>query len=364
MKVELQAAKSKRIRISEGADAGTSLESKSETPIKVAEMTSKSKKAKKESKAAKLQGEKSEVKPSAKRARTESTEDVACVETKPEPTKKAKRKEENPEAVIESKTKALKRKTEGDESGEKKTKKVKICDERMPLEVKEEPIGIEVNGEVGDKTKKKKRQKKNKKTKTKEVPELRVIPKKQWLTLRTEYLKLQKANMNQLKKKLKDIRSDDQSHEKTKPAVSVVPSFTTSDEKEMDSKKKSEPEFVEGVIVKVTTDQPVTRKDLKERIWALGSIAYIDLKDRDPVGHIRCHDRETAVAISQASLPGYAFQRLSGADEQAYWQKLIDDRNKKLTTKTRTKQRGRDKILQKADAAYEKVKKPLHIIFD
>lgn len=177
VKVELQAAKSKRIRISEGADAGTSLESKSETPIKVAEMTAKSKKAKRESKAAKLQGEKSEVKPSAKRARAESTEDVACVETKPEPTKKAKRKEENPEAVIESKTKALKRKTEGDESGEKKTKKVKICDERMPLEVKEEPIGIEVNGEVGDKTKKKKRQKKNKKTKTKEVPELRVIPK-------------------------------------------------------------------------------------------------------------------------------------------------------------------------------------------
>jgi len=49
-----------------------------------------------------------------------------------------------------------------------------------------------------------------------------------------------------------------------------VPSFTTSDEKEMDSKKKSEPEFVEGVIVKVTTDQPVTRKDLKVRtvfVW-------------------------------------------------------------------------------------------------
>lgn len=44
-----------------------------------------------------------------------------------------------------------------------------------------------------------------------------------------------------------------------------MPSFTTSDEKEIDSKKKSEPEFVEGVIVKVTTDQPVTRKDLKVR---------------------------------------------------------------------------------------------------
>jgi len=48
-----------------------------------------------------------------------------------------------------------------------------------------------------------------------------VSSRKQWLTLRTEYLKLQKANMNQLKKKLKDIRSDDQSHEKTKPGATI-----------------------------------------------------------------------------------------------------------------------------------------------
>lgn len=36
-----------------------------------------------------------------------------------------------------------------------------------------------------------------------------------------------------------------------------------SEEKESDPKKKSEPEFTEGVIVKVTTDQPISRKDLK-----------------------------------------------------------------------------------------------------
>lgn len=354
-KEELQAAKSKRRRSSEAGDVGISLESKSETQSKVAETTLKSKKAKRESKAAKQLGEKTDQKQSAKRSRLDSLEDVASIETKAESTKKVK-KEENPEATVEAKTKAFKRKAEGDESSEKKAKKVQICDERTLLEAKEE-----LNGEAGDKTKKKKRQKKNKKTKTKDVPELRVIPKKEWLNLRAEYLKLQKANMSQLKEKLKEIRNDERSNKKTKPVVLGV---AASEEKESDPKKKSEPEFTEGVIVKVTTDQPISRKDLKERIWAFGSIAYIDIKDRDTLGHVRCNDRETAIAISQASIPGYTFQRLSGVDEQAYWQKLIDDRNKKLISKTRTKQRGKDKILHRADDAYEKVKKPLHIIFD
>lgn len=354
-KQELHTPKRKRRKSSENLETKEERLSKSES--KGVATSSKTIKVKREASTIKQSEEMLDQKTSSKKAKLESDGIKHNNKTKRDSSKKIKSREEAEDTSSSLETNRKRRAQSGEEpeSSEKKVKRVKICEE--PKAEKEQRASND------EQKAKRKRHKKNKnKTKIKDVPELRVIPKVEWLRCRTEYLQIQRENMTQLKEKLRQLRTDESKVNKDNLGNSSL--IAATEPGANCAARKGDPEFIEGVIVKVTTEQSTTRKDLKERIWTMGSIAYIDFKDGDSAGHIRCNDAETSSAIAGIALPGFNFQQLSGEEELNYWKKLRDDRNKKLDTKKHSKQRGRDKILHKADIAYEKLKKPMHVIFD
>ncbi|XP_045212248.2 la-related protein 7-like isoform X2 [Mercenaria mercenaria] len=192
---------------------------------------------------------------------------------------------------------------------------------------------------------KRKRFRRKKDKKEKEFPELRVLPKKEWLELRDEYLKLQKTSMALLKKTLGEY----------------------TDHSKKDDVKKSERkeiEFKPDVVVKVSSDNPMKRKNLKTGLGEGYKIAYIDVKDDQTEGYIRCELAESAKQICAATVPGYTFSAVTGEEEKIYWDKLKLDRETKFNTKCRHKKRGHEKWTEKAQkASIENVDKR-HIIFE
>ncbi|XP_052068212.1 la-related protein 7-like isoform X7 [Mytilus californianus] len=164
----------------------------------------------------------------------------------------------------------------------------------------------------------KKKKNRHHKTKHKDIPELRVISKKEWLDLRTEYLKLQKESMNKLKKTLTKVKKEEKDKEMKEKEKEK--------EKEMFDDKKStnrpKIEFVADVIVYITSGQPLYRKEVKEDLGTCYQIAYIDIKEGDKSGHIRMEDSDSAKRLAEATSGSYFFTLLKGQEEKDYWNKL------------------------------------------
>lgn len=209
---------------------------------------------------------------------------------------------------------------------------------------------LEPNGGDGEVVgKKKKSRRRRKQHKQKEAPELRVIPKSEWLCLREEYLKLQKASMAMLKRTLAEMKDKNNTN------------VTKEGEKK---KQKHEISFIPDVIVKVSSEKPMIRKTLKSDLGEGVAVAYIDLKDGLCEGHIRCKDADSAKKINSQQIEGYSFSLVTGENEKVYWDKLLADREGKHSNKSRNKKRGHEKCMEKAQKASIENMERKHIIFD
>uniref|UniRef100_A0A672J7H6 La-related protein 7 n=1 Tax=Salarias fasciatus TaxID=181472 RepID=A0A672J7H6_SALFA len=197
------------------------------------------------------------------------------------------------------------------------------------------------NGDDKDVKAKRKRKKKHKeKLKIgEEVIPLRVLSKKDWLTLKDEYLRLQKRSMASLKKCITHIDGKEP-QPPDQPGVEKV--------------LKQGPKFTSGVIMKITDSKPLPgRKILKEALSKISPVAYIDILEGDAEGHIRFHSPEEAKAVSSVKAQlqkehSWKLEILSGDHEQRYWQKILVDRQVKLN-RPREKKRGTEKLISKAE---------------
>ncbi|XP_060075316.1 la-related protein 7-like isoform X2 [Ylistrum balloti] len=206
----------------------------------------------------------------------------------------------------------------------------------------------------------KKRKRKKKKQKGKDVPELRVISKKEWLDLRSEYLSLQKKSMTDLKMTLSKIRKD--GDESNKAQMDHKENSDTNTLPVPQTRPKVE--FIPGVIVKVNSSHPFTRKQIKEFFGEEGGVAYVDLIDGDSSGYIRFKDEESAKKATNARPEVYTFSQIQGEDESMYWSKLQSDREAKLNNKNKSKKRGTQRLVDKAQKINKENVQRKHIVFD
>ncbi|XP_006819903.2 LOW QUALITY PROTEIN: la-related protein 7-like [Saccoglossus kowalevskii] len=234
----------------------------------------------------------------------------------------------------EGKSQGIKRKLKDDDDNYKKKRKL----QSQVVEVKKK--------RKRNKLKKKKADRVKEKSKiTPKIPQMRVIPKKEWLELRNEYLQLQKANMSQLKKDMAALRG--KQYEKKRIPID-----------QENQEKITEMPFTEGVVVKVKSSKPISsKKVLRELFAAISPVAYIDFKDEDTTGFVRFQTQEGAKLVVEQFSPAGKEAKLyttllKGDDEKKYWEKINLDRNTKLSSggskKKRCKKKGIEKVLAKA----------------
>lgn len=242
------------------------------------------------------------------------------------------------------------RKTSESEAGDKE-RETKSND--PPTEsVKER--GVEEGKENRDDSTVKAKRKRKKKHKEKlkigeEVIPLRVLPKKEWLELKEEYLTLQKRSMASLKKCISKI-----DHKEHKSLMEMDNEPQDGNNEKSEKATNQGPQFTSGVIMKITDNKPLPgRKFIKEALSKISPVAYIDIIEGDAEGHIRFHTPEEAKAVSdtRAELQNehsWKLEILSGDHEQRYWQKILVDRQVKLN-RPREKKRGTEKLISKAE---------------
>lgn len=281
--------------------------------------------------------------------------------------------EKNPEDVDVSQSKKKKYKHSEDvESAEL----IETEDSSKPQQVKEEEM--ENSRATDDKKNKRKahaepknvvnqedmsEEKKKKRKRTRRSKEdinlgLQIMAKKDWKYLRNKYLELQRNKMKQLKQHLKKARWNQWSnYEKNRTEKEE------SEEKEKVSKENVTTRsfsFIPGVIVKVEMNQPCTDpKGFKMELKGNSAIKYIDVEEGSFLAYIRCDTPEAAVSLAQKSDDEKHMTVLQDKEERMYWDKIKQDRADKLGKKVRVKQRGRDKLLKKAEKELGK-----HIKFD
>ncbi|XP_073458826.1 la-related protein 7 isoform X2 [Aquarana catesbeiana] len=182
-----------------------------------------------------------------------------------------------------------------------------------------------------------------------EVIPLRVLSKKEWLDLKAEYLSLQRASMVSLKKSLYEISRS------STGAMETEPTGPNLDSKANSSKNENlGPQFVCGVIVKITCSDPLpVRKSVKEILSAVSEVVYVDMLEGDTECHARFKTPEDAQDVLKArsdlqSKHNWKVQILTGDGEQRYWQKILVDRQAKLN-RPREKKRGTEKLVAKAE---------------
>ncbi|XP_072261825.1 la-related protein 7 isoform X2 [Pyxicephalus adspersus] len=182
-----------------------------------------------------------------------------------------------------------------------------------------------------------------------EVIPLRVLSKKEWLDLKAEYLSLQRASMASLKKSLNEISHTSAGEMETEPTGKNL-------DTKVDSAKNENlgPQFVSGVIVKITCSDPLpARKHVKETLSVVSEVVYVDMLEGDTECHVRFKTPEDAQAVMKIhcdlqSKHNWKLQILTGDCEQRYWQKILVDRQAKLN-RPREKKRGTEKLVAKAE---------------
>nr|XP_033196841.1 la-related protein 7 [Bombus vancouverensis nearcticus]XP_033196842.1 la-related protein 7 [Bombus vancouverensis nearcticus]XP_033196844.1 la-related protein 7 [Bombus vancouverensis nearcticus]XP_033196845.1 la-related protein 7 [Bombus vancouverensis nearcticus] len=235
------------------------------------------------------------------------------------------------------------------------------CDENEQMVIDDSTI---LNNKEQENTneKKKKRKKRKKQSKLEDFSYsigLQVMAKKDWKCLRNKYLELQRSKMKQLKQHLRKTRWTQWSnYEKNKPER------VENDEKDKTGKQNSISacrfSFTSGVIVKIEMDKPCTDpKSLKMELKNNSSVKYIDVEDGSCFAYVRCDTSEAAQAFIQKSDEERNMRILEGEEEKMYWDKILHDREEKLSKKVKIKQRGRNKLLKKAEKELGK-----HIKFD
>ncbi|XP_071829726.1 la-related protein 7-like [Apostichopus japonicus] len=203
----------------------------------------------------------------------------------------------------------------------------------------------------GNRKKKRFRQKKEKEE---QQLFLRVLSKAEWLKLKDQYLHLQKLGLQEMKNAMR-AQWRAQSH--SKPAVTQEP-----------QKGSTAPEFVEGVVLRIQSTEPIeSRKELREKLDSVAPVAYVDLEDGEAGGFVRFKFQQAAEKVLSQDIAGLdtiSFTLLTGDEEEKYWQKLNADRVSKLTsTSKRKKQRGKIRVMKRAEKALT-AKMSSHITFN
>ncbi|XP_063988247.1 la-related protein 7 [Diachasmimorpha longicaudata] len=276
--------------------------------------------------------------------------DTATLGSKPIPqdVQTSKRKLEAPEQDSPSKTKRLKsddKKNDVEENGK--------GDEVEDVENDEE-------NETDGMKKKKRKRKRRTRTEQPDVVDfgLRIMAKKDWKKLRNKYLELQREKMKQLKQHLRKTRWIHPSSYDRKDRMETEEAAAEENVRSVSSNPKFT--FSEGLIVKIDLDEPCNNpKGFKLGFRNEPSVKYIDVRESSNVAYIRCSDQEGAKNFVEKYAEEKALSVLSGEEEKKYWEKMASDREEKLGKKDRTKQRGRDKLLKKAEKELGK-----HIKFD
>ncbi|XP_072112072.1 la-related protein 7 isoform X1 [Mobula birostris] len=272
-----------------------------------------------------------------------------------EETSRRKRKRCSPEKVEELSSAKVRRVTGREKEktdSEKDIKDASTEDEHGSGDKKEESISK-------SKRKRKKKHKDRHKVEEEVIP-LRVLSKKEWMDLKHEYLTLQKSSMSNLKKTMLEIKQKNDSEgteetDKTKQEC-LNAKAKVNDEGTCPSVKVNTlgPQFVSGVIVKITSTEPLLgRKQIKDALMKLSEVSYVDLLEGDTEGHARFKTPADAQSVMKAhreiqSKYNWKLELLSGDGEQRYWQKILVDRQAKLN-RPRDKKRGTEKLIGKAE---------------
>ncbi|XP_037539768.1 la-related protein 7 [Nematolebias whitei] len=283
-----------------------------------------------------------------KKPAAEGEVEPSCTEKTSTKVEKKRRRSQTADA-LESSVPSKIRKTSASESEEKEKDGAQICSPTKSDTVEKEN---EDDSTVKAKRKRKKKHKEKLKIGEEVIP-LRVLSKKEWLQLKEEYLILQKSSMASLKKCINKICRKEESEA---PDGNVE--MKSKDEKEMKRKDEQEtnqgPQFVSGVIMKITDDKPLpARKIIKGALSKVSPVAYIDILEGDVEGHIRFHTPQEAKAVSDVKEElqkehSWKLEVLTGDHEQRYWQKILVDRQVKLN-RPREKKRGTEKLIAKAE---------------
>ncbi|XP_053559536.1 la-related protein 7 isoform X2 [Bombina bombina] len=212
-------------------------------------------------------------------------------------------------------------------------------------------------GEKKDITMSKVKRKRKKKHKERlrvgeEVIPLRVLSKKEWMDLKTEYLNRQRASMTVLKKSIREMNNASKEEMETESALEDPD--LKNDKGENEKTEALGPQFVSGVIVKITSSDPLQgRKHVKDVLSGISDVAYVDMLEGDTECHARYKTPEDAQGALKArselqTKHNWKLKILSGDGEQRYWQKILVDRQARLN-RPREKKRGTDKLVAKAE---------------
>ncbi|XP_047368970.1 la-related protein 7 [Vespa velutina] len=265
--------------------------------------------------------------------------------------------EEMNELSKKSKKKFKKLKSENDISVNEISKNT-IKKENIIIENVEMTNNTNTEEAVVDEKKKKRKRKRKSRIDDDSISNigLQIMAKKHWKYLRNKYLELQRSKMKQLKQHLKKTRNQWYNYDRTKSDKEDT------EEKEKISAIDKNPRlsFIPGVIVKIELNEPCTDpRSLKAELKGNNNIKYIDVSESANEVYVRCDTSESAQFFIQKSNKEKNMIILKDEDERIYWNKILQDREEKLSKKVRVKQRGRSKLLKKAEKELGK-----HIKFD
>lgn len=188
-----------------------------------------------------------------------------------------------------------------------------------------------------------------------EVIPLRVLSKTEWMDLKKEYLALQKASMASLKKTISQIKlGSEMDTDCAVPSKSGERSGKGEECCPQEKVNAQGPQFVNGVIVKIMSTEPLPgRKQVRDVLATISEVVYVDLLEGDTECHARFKTPEDAQAVMGAQTEirkkhCWNLEVLSGDHEQRYWQKILVDRQAKLN-QPREKKRGTEKLITKAE---------------
>ncbi|CAG9763148.1 unnamed protein product [Ceutorhynchus assimilis] len=250
-------------------------------------------------------------------------------------------KQEKIDTVVEEKNTTSKRKLSIEEP-DKETKKQKLTDETVeesetskrkldssPEETDSKKLKLETT-----EVKKKKHKKKDKRKNYFKELGMQVLSKKEWKRLRNQYLQLQRKKMKEFKQYLYKQKYGPKEFEE-EPIIAEPIKLN----------------YIPGVIVKLKLLEPCNDvKKLKTEVKTTFTEAkYVDVPL--PAGSeevfIRFNTAEAANEFKDADFEGEKVV-LAGEEERIYWEKIETDRTVKFK-KTAKKQRGRDKLLKRAE---------------
>ncbi|XP_069487084.1 la-related protein 7 isoform X2 [Ambystoma mexicanum] len=284
-----------------------------------------------------------------KRDRSVSSE---LAEEHPRPAKR--KRSSSSERESSSKTKKLSRKEET-YARHKASEGTTILKECKEVSTEEEKDGGEKKDVTMSKVKRKRKKKHKERHKMgEEVIPLRVLPKKEWLDLKVEYLALQKASMASLKKAISQMNKQELSGQMETETTGQSKPEIKNGKADGDKVIPTGPQFVNGVIVKITGVEPLPgRKVIKDALSGMAEVVYVDLLEGDTECHVRFKTPDDAQVVvdKQTDLSSdkkWNLSILSGDHEQRYWQKILVDRQAKLN-RPREKKRGTEKLIAKAE---------------